>query len=89
MWIEESEQKMISDMCTTVETIRHMRKYPKEKDVCLSYLDKYTDRTRFTPAKNYTEYFHEFNPFTPARTALSNHKSSAVSRCTKSRMTTM
>ena len=80
---------MITDMYTTVETIRKMRKYPKEKDVCLSYLDKFTDKTRFTPAKNYTEYFHEFNSFTPARTCHSNYKSYTNSRLSKSRMTTM
>lgn len=41
-----------------------MRKYPKEKDVVLSYLEK-KDYSKFSPSVTWNEYFHDFNNFTP------------------------
>lgn len=43
-----------------------MRKYPKEKDVVLSYLEK-KDYSKFSPSVTWNEYFHDFNNFTPSR----------------------
>lgn len=42
-WIENNEDQMIDQMQQAVKTIQSMRKYPKEKDVVLSYLEKKID----------------------------------------------
>lgn len=47
-WLQENEEELIDNMQNTVETIKKMRQYPKEKDVVLGYLEKKTD---YKPAR--------------------------------------
>lgn len=90
-WIEESEIKIVDDMHNTVNTIKSIRQYPKEKDVCLNYLNKYEEQNRFTPSKNYAQYYHEFNNFSPLglKSQMTNYNSAVQSRNNRSRLTTL
>lgn len=78
-WVEENEQKMIENMHETVDVIRQMRQYPKEKDVVLGYLNKQNE-VKYSPKVKYNEYFHDFNSFTPVK---GNQNGSTYSSCHK------
>lgn len=70
----EDENQMIGNIEAIDQKIRSLRKYGREKDKVLSYLEK-RSQTRMSQMKAagtslHLQYFHEFNRFTPTNMGL-------------------